>query len=937
MQRFRIPLVASLMAVFSLSACGGSDDPPPTGLSGTDVTSVSVSPASISVVRGGTATAVLNVNRRSGYTGTVTLLASGAPSGVTVSFSPASLSGSETQSTVTISGSGAATAGTASITIGARGADGETKSATVSASITVPEIGLSVAPSSTNITQGQTAGLSVTVARSGGYTGEVSLSATGLPTGLTASFDPASLGGTASTSSLTLTASESLAPGDYSFSINASGSGVESRMVTVQLSVIASATPSVSLAASPAQLSLAAGESRTSTVTVTRSGGFTGSVTFAVSGSLPQGVAVSFSPQGTTGATTEVTVSTTSGAARGPATITIQATGSGIDPATVALGIDVLDPPGIALSLETQAQSIARGDGASNTLTVTRSGSFAGAVALSVQGLPAGVTTTLPASVAAASGISTVPFVVQVASATPAGTYEIEIAGAGDGWLNAETTLSLTVTDAGAFQLSAAPASLTIQAGNSGTSTISITREGGYSGSVAFVLEDAPSGVTGTFNPASTSANSTELTINVGPATTTGSYTLSVRGTAAGITDVVIPVTLTVTTGGGGTGVIAYRFCDPARIPVWLAHQDGNGAWTRVTGDASNTFSFEWSSTTGGVTFVLQDGADEFDTFTMYYTRDEMRQIAARECVTNPATKTVNGSFTGLTGLQQVYMYANNTITSGSVATPGFTNTTLPVGVVDILAVRYAIDIGTFSLIPDRAILRRNQEPANGSTLSPFAFDGGEAFQIASAQVTLQNTGSFNMVVSQFETANGIVGSMAFGPLSSGSGTVRNVYGIPSAMTQTGDFHSIMATTYSDTLAARMAMLTHRELANRTIQFGPGLGGQSVSTVTTAPYARLRIAGTWSTTYDTGIGVSWTQESTLRNWSVDASRGYTGANAAYQLDIPDLSGVDGFQSSWGLSAGKQTSWGVTAINAMSASSAEGASWLSATRRGSITP
>lgn len=937
MQRFRIPLVASLMAVFSLSACGGSDDPPPTGLSGTDVTSVSVSPASISVVRGGTATAVLNVNRRSGYTGTVTLLASGAPSGVTVSFSPASLSGSETQSTVTISGSGAATAGTASITIGARGADGETKSATVSASITVPEIGLSVAPSSTNITQGQTAGLSVTVARSGGYTGEVSLSATGLPTGLTASFDPASLSGTASTSSLTLAASESLAPGDYSFSINASGSGVESRMVTVQLSVIASATPSVSLAASPAQLSLAAGESRTSTVTVTRSGGFTGSVTFAVSGSLPQGVAVSFSPQGTTGATTEVTVSTTSGAARGPATITIQATGSGIDPATVALGIDVLDPPGIALSLETQAQSIARGDGASNTLTVTRSGSFAGAVALSVQGLPAGVTTTLPASVAAASGTSTVPFVVQVAAATPAGTYSIEIAGAGDGWLNAETTLSLTVTDAGAFLLAATPSALTIQAGNDGASTISITREGGYSGSVTFALEDAPSGVTGSFAPASTSGNSTQLSLSVGSATTAGSYTLNVRGTAAGVTDVVVPIALTVTTSGGGTGAIGYRFCDPSRIPVWFAYQDGNGAWTRVTADVSNTFNFGITSETGGVTFVLQEGANEFDIVTFYNTRDELRDIAARECITDPPTRTVHGSFTGLTGLQQAYMYANNTITSGSIATPSFTNTTFPVGVVDILAVRYELDFDSFSLVPDKAILRRNQEPANGSTMAPFAFDGGEAFQIASAQVTLQNAGSNNVVISQFETANGKVGSMAFGALGASGSTTSTVYGVPSALTQTGDFHSLLATTYSDTTAVRIAMLTHRELANRTIQFGPDLEAQSASTIASAPYARLRISGTWSATYDTGIGVSWVQESTLRNWTVNASRGYTGAAAAYQLDMPDLSGVDGFQSSWGLSVGKQTSWGVTAINAISANSAEGASWLSATRRGSITP
>ena len=51
------------------------------------------------------------------------------------------------------------------------------------------------------------------------------------------------------------------------------------------------------------------------------------------------------------------------------------------------------------------------------------------------------------------------------------------------------------------FALSALPASLTIDQGASGTSTIGITRSGGFAGAVTFAASGLPNGVTATFIP----------------------------------------------------------------------------------------------------------------------------------------------------------------------------------------------------------------------------------------------------------------------------------------------------------------------------------------------------------------------------------------------------------------------------------------------------
>src|SRR5262249_52724065 len=86
------------------------------------------------------------------------------------------------------------------------------------------------------------------------------------------------------------------------------------------------------------------------------------------------------------------------------------------------------------------------------------------------------------------------------------------------------------------FALSANPTNLIINRGASGTSAITITRTGGFTGSVASSARGLPSGVTASFNPPSTTGTSSTLTLAASTTATLGAATVTVTGTSGGTT-----------------------------------------------------------------------------------------------------------------------------------------------------------------------------------------------------------------------------------------------------------------------------------------------------------------------------------------------------------------------------------------------------------------
>ena len=103
------------------------------------------------------------------------------------------------------------------------------------------------------------------------------------------------------------------------------------------------------------------------------------------------------------------------------------------------------------------------------------------------------------------------------------------------------------------FTLSASPGSVTITQGNSGTSTITVTDVGGFSGSVTLSASGLPSGVTAGFSPNPTSTTST-LTLTASATAATGTVTVTITGVSGSLTNTTT-VSLTVNPSGGTPAV----------------------------------------------------------------------------------------------------------------------------------------------------------------------------------------------------------------------------------------------------------------------------------------------------------------------------------------------------------------------------------------------
>jgi subtilase family serine protease len=290
---------------------------------------LSAAPTTLTILQGSFGSTTITINPANGFNSSVTLAASGVPSGVTATFgtNPAT-----STSSLTLTASSSAATGTFTVTV--TGTSGNLTSKTT-VTLTVNPAGdytLSASPSSLSVAQSAKGTSTITVTPLNGFNGSVSLSATGLPSGVTAGFNPSS---TTGTSTLTLTTSSTATLGTFTITITGK-SGALSHTTTFSLTV--TPQPNFALSASPNSLSLARGAKVTSTITVTPQNGFAGSVNLSASG-LPRGVTASFNPSGIT-ATSTLTLSATNKAPIGKFSIVIHgAAGNLTHSTTISLAV----------------------------------------------------------------------------------------------------------------------------------------------------------------------------------------------------------------------------------------------------------------------------------------------------------------------------------------------------------------------------------------------------------------------------------------------------------------------------------------------------------------------------------------------------------------------------------------------------------------------
>src|SRR5579884_3500256 len=206
--------------------------------------SIAVAPPTQSVQPGSSVNYTAAVTAQNGYSAPTSFAITGLPNGATASFTPQTVTGSGS-SQATITTSSATPPGTYPLSITASGG---TLSHSASATLVVSpaaDFTLTSAPASQTMQPGASTTYTINIAGQNGYSGVANLSASGLPSGATAAFNPASVNGTGS-SQLTVTTIGSTPAGTYPLTITAS-SGSEAHTASVSLVVSAAVQHSVAL------------------------------------------------------------------------------------------------------------------------------------------------------------------------------------------------------------------------------------------------------------------------------------------------------------------------------------------------------------------------------------------------------------------------------------------------------------------------------------------------------------------------------------------------------------------------------------------------------------------------------------------------------------------------------------------------------------------
>ena len=352
------------------------------------------------------------------------------------------------------------------------------------------------------------------------------MTAAGLPSGVTATFTPASTTGDGVT--LTLSATALALTGSATVTVTGSGGGLV-RTVTIDLVVNPAPTGDFSLSANPAGVADHPGRFRDDHGRDRAHRRVRGRGRVLGRGAA-SGVSATFTPSATSGDSATLTLSAAANAAAGSVTITVTGTGGRLTrTATVDSTINQAAAGDFELAASPDGFALVQGDSASGQVLVTTLGGFAGTIVFSAAGLPAGVTVTFSPPTSTGNSVQVTFTAAPNAVTGPANVVITGSAGA----LSHDAPVSLLVNPAvaGDFDSVASPSGFGLNAGDQISGLITVERFG-LTADVAFSVSGLPAGVTANFSPPTTSDDQTILTLAVAPDAPSSFSTITVTGAA---------------------------------------------------------------------------------------------------------------------------------------------------------------------------------------------------------------------------------------------------------------------------------------------------------------------------------------------------------------------------------------------------------------------
>ena len=344
---------------------------------------------------------------------------------------------------------------------------------------------------------------------------------------------------------------------------------------------------------------------------------------------------------------------------------------------------------------------------------------------------------------------------------------------------------------------------------------------------------------------------------------------------------------------------VSVDFCSD-NIPVFFAFRSQSGAWTPVAGDVAGTFTFR-STHVLSIVMVRESVRfterapgyiQTFETTLLFVTLDDIRPLleTCRE-----GSKDVNVTIGGVPTGSHPAVSLGTAQLSMIPPNPGYVLRGVADGPLDLVAT-----LNTTSL-PERILIRRRLDPANGSTVS-LDLGSAEARGIVTHMLTANEPVNYRHTFSTVTTGHSLCGKC---PTQAATDTAT-LMSVPADMTESGDVHGVEAFA-----AQRTEWQYHQFPGDRHVTFGPPLASPTTIVVPQSSPAQLRTELAWQDEYGAFVVIDYSQgdpnpNPDTRFLRVRQTVGYTRApGTSWVVSVPDLTSVTGFPTDAVFEPGKE--------------------------------
>jgi hypothetical protein len=445
---------------------------------------------------------------------------------------------------------------------------------------------------------------------------------------------------------------------------------------------------------------------------------------------------------------------------------------------------------------------------------------------------------------------------------------------------------------------------------------VQINRTGGFVGAVTLAVTGLPAHVTvaGVENPVAGNTATVELAVEAD--VITGDYALTLTATGAGIQPRTIPIALHV------LSVVPFQvnvvYCTIA-APSWVAFQDGNRAFTRILPivNGPNTIFRHLFTTNRGAVATLSSIAEGALTSLNIFFGTPAELTDAGD--TNPLdcsgtqAKTLFGDVAGIganeTGLVSSGLFLRSPVRQTEPAT--FILTGLTGGLQDLLATRTSGTAGTEEVT--RLILRRGIDVPDSTRIPLLDFESAEAFAPVVANVSIAGLAGENAIGQT--TLLTSRSAMVLSSLTNQRNAVtRPYFALPQGRLIGSDVQGLHVTTDAASPIRRSADIYFRAPVDRLVTLGAPPVAPVISSATATPSSQVRARFVAQADYDRITFINYQQGPSPALVTVGMTPAYAAASGAgYDLVVPDLSGVAGFDPAWTLRPGIKLLWSAVRI------------------------